>query len=110
MRSYRLLAPALMMMAAWTTAPAFAQDNSDYLVQIGDSVDVSVYGKPDLSGSFRVRGDGNIVLHILGPIPVHAPAKVLAATNLLSWILLNFAMCMCWARSRTRARMNISPA
>ena len=70
MRSYRLLAPALMMMAAWTTAPALAQDKSDYLVQVGDSVNVSVYGKPDLSGSFRVRGDGNIVLHILGPIPV----------------------------------------
>ena len=66
----RIIAPALMMAAAWTVQPAYAQGKADYLVQVGDSVDVSVYGKPDLSGSFKVRGDGNIVLHILGPIQV----------------------------------------
>lgn len=70
MPSYRLLAPALMALAAFAFQPAFAQNKSDYLVAVGDQVEVSVYGKPELSGSFRVRGDGTIVLHLLGPIPV----------------------------------------
>ena len=70
MQLHRFVAPALMAVAALIVSPALAQDKSDYLVAVGDQVNVSVYGKPELSGSFRVRADGTIVLHLLGPVSV----------------------------------------
>jgi protein involved in polysaccharide export with SLBB domain len=35
----------------------------------GDTVAVSVYSRPDLSGDFTVRPDGTISMHIVGSIP-----------------------------------------
>ncbi|WP_353471275.1 polysaccharide biosynthesis/export family protein [Salipiger sp. H15] len=65
------LAPVLALLAGLTLAvgPARAE-SQDYLVGVGDRLTVSVYGKPEMSGTFQVRADGDIALHLLGPIEV----------------------------------------
>ncbi|WP_226624664.1 polysaccharide biosynthesis/export family protein [Alloyangia pacifica] len=41
-----------------------------YHVDVGDRLAISVYGKPELSGNFQVRADGQIAMHLLGQIQV----------------------------------------
>ena len=68
MSAFRILALLWVTFITCIALPATAQDASDYQVQIGDKLSVSVYGKPELSGTFRVRADGAVVMHLLGEI------------------------------------------
>ncbi|MCA0995926.1 polysaccharide biosynthesis/export family protein [Alloyangia pacifica] len=65
------LTSALILAAALISAgsPA-AAEAEDYKVDVGDRLTISVYGKPELSGTFQVRADGNVALHLLGPVTV----------------------------------------
>ncbi len=65
----RVTALLWLIFASLFAMPVFAQGLPDYEVQVGDKLTVSVYGKPEISGTFSVRADGNIVLHLLGEIP-----------------------------------------
>jgi len=40
----------------------------EYTLAPGDTVEVSVFARPDLSRNYRVRVDGTISLHLVGPI------------------------------------------
>ncbi|NDV48037.1 MULTISPECIES: polysaccharide biosynthesis/export family protein [unclassified Salipiger] len=60
---------ALALALAVTGGPAKA-DTPDYHVDVGDRLTISVYGKPEMSGNFQVRADGQIAMHLLGPIDV----------------------------------------
>ena len=60
---------ALALALALTGGPAKA-DTPDYHVDVGDRLTISVYGKPEMSGNFQVRADGQIAMHLLGPIDV----------------------------------------
>lgn len=68
MSAFRILALVWVTLITAAAHPAFAQGAGDYQVEIGDKLSVSVYGKEELSGIFRVRGDGAIVMHLLGEI------------------------------------------
>lgn len=68
MSVFRILAVLWVTFITCVALPAAAQDSGDYLVQVGDKLSVSVYGKPELSGTFRVRADGAVVMHLLGEI------------------------------------------
>src|SRR5262249_46273270 len=43
--------------------------DSNYKIGVGDTVTVTVYKNPDLSGEFPVAHDGTINLPLAGPIP-----------------------------------------
>lgn len=60
----------LSLLAIFSSVAAQAQADADYTVGVGDRLAVSIYGKPELSGTFEVRADGQVVLHLLGGIPV----------------------------------------
>ena len=60
---------ALALALAVTGGQAKA-DTPDYHVDVGDRLTISVYGKPEMSGNFQVRADGQIAMHLLGPIDV----------------------------------------
>jgi len=47
---------------------AFAQDRASYVLGSDDIVRIQVWQRPDLSGSFRVDTDGNIVLPLVGAV------------------------------------------
>lgn len=55
-------------------APAHTQDArlpgaADPALAPGDEIDLSVFARPELSRSYRVRADGTVSLHIVGPVP-----------------------------------------
>ncbi|HJQ99088.1 MAG TPA: polysaccharide biosynthesis/export family protein, partial [Candidatus Polarisedimenticolaceae bacterium] len=50
--------------------PAAATATAEYAVGVGDVLNVSVYGNPDLSGEFPVSPDGTIAVPLVGPLPV----------------------------------------
>lgn len=60
----------LSLLAICSAVAVHAQADADYTVGVGDRLAVSIYGKPELSGTFEVRADGQVVLHLLGGIPV----------------------------------------
>ena len=61
------VACAAVLAAASLAAPAVAEP---YRVVPGDTVGLSIYGQPDLSGPHRVREDGALALHLIGVVPV----------------------------------------
>lgn len=52
-------------------APAKASDNSswNYLLGPGDSVNVFVWGNPEVSGSFPIRPDGKMTMNLVEDLP-----------------------------------------
>ena len=50
----------------------------DYVIGPGDSIDVFVWGYPELSGSFPVRPDGKITTRLVEDIPAsgHTPSEL----------------------------------
>ena len=64
-----LRAVIVMLFSVHLASMSHAQTGIDYTVGIGDRLSVSIYGKPELSGTFEVRADGQVVLHLLGGIP-----------------------------------------
>jgi len=52
-------------------APAKAYDNSswNYLLGPGDSVNVFVWGNPEVSGSFPIRPDGKMTMNLVEDLP-----------------------------------------
>ncbi|MEW5853883.1 MAG: polysaccharide biosynthesis/export family protein [Myxococcota bacterium] len=66
---------------ATTTAeerPATALPAADTL-DVGDVIEVKVYGEPDLSGSHKVRSDGTVGLPLVGLVNVRGMTPELAA-------------------------------
>jgi polysaccharide export outer membrane protein len=59
---------------------AFAQSN--YALMPGDLVQVSVFQEKDLSGSFRVSGDGMINMPLVGVVKVAGSGEAAAAATL----------------------------
>ena len=39
---------------------------SDYVIQLGDVIDIKIFGHPELNGKMRVRPDGKISLQLMG--------------------------------------------
>ena len=60
------MAPAATTPAA--TAPTAAAQEGEYRLGPGDSVQVAVFGQPDLTGKYDVDANGNLVLPLAGPI------------------------------------------
>lgn len=56
---------ALVFCLAWSTV--WAQDGA-ITIAPGDTVEISVLGRPDLDGRFQVRSDGFLSVHLLGSI------------------------------------------
>lgn len=59
--------------SAWAQAPAPAKvsaPKAEYTLGAGDKVEVTVFGHPDLSGTFDVDGTGLISLPLIGQLPV----------------------------------------
>lgn len=52
--------------------PANLHASNDYVVGLGDILDITVYDNPDLSTTVRVGGDGTIIMPLLGQITVAA--------------------------------------
>jgi polysaccharide export outer membrane protein len=52
-------------------APAKASDNSgwNYLLGPGDSVNVFVWGNPEVSGAFPIRPDGKMTMNLVEDLP-----------------------------------------
>ncbi|MCA0941237.1 polysaccharide biosynthesis/export family protein [Salipiger pacificus] len=59
-----------LALALSLTGGAAKADTPDYHVDVGDRLTISIYGKPEMSGNFQVRADGQIAMHLLGPIDV----------------------------------------
>ena len=57
--------------ALYPPAPAKADGASDwyYLLGPGDSVDVFVWGNPEVSGSFTIRPDGRLTMNLAEDLP-----------------------------------------
>ena len=49
-------------------AVATTSASTDYQLGSGDKVQVTVYGEPDLSGSFAVNGQGTVSLPLIGDV------------------------------------------
>lgn len=49
---------------------AFAETTQPYTLGAGDSIEVKVGGEPDLSGVFRISGEGTIIYPLLGAVEV----------------------------------------
>jgi polysaccharide biosynthesis/export protein len=62
---------------------AAAQIAADYVVGAQDSLKVSVFGEPDLSGSFKVDSDGTIAYPFLGRVVVRGKS-LLEISDMLS--------------------------
>jgi len=81
-KSVKTLAAALVglgasLLAACASAPAMGGSIepapggiTGYRLGAGDEIKVTVYGEPDLSGSFLVDGEGRIAMSLIGPTPV----------------------------------------
>lgn len=82
MKSVKTLAAALIglgasLLAACASTPAMGgpveqapAGITGYRLGAGDEIKVTVYGEPDLSGSFVVDGEGRIAMSLIGQTPV----------------------------------------
>lgn len=64
--THRIIVSGIKLIFAFLAVPALAED---YPIRAGDTLDLSVFARPDLSRTYRVRSDGTISLHIVGTIP-----------------------------------------
>lgn len=71
-RLVRFLSVALALLAFAAPACLHAQDARDYLLGAEDVIQIQVWQRPDLSGSYTVDSRGNIRLPLLGEITVRS--------------------------------------
>jgi polysaccharide export outer membrane protein len=64
----RLVMICLVLVAL--PAAAWSQDQTAYRLGPDDAIQVQVWQRPDLSGTYVVDGEGNITLPLLGAVPV----------------------------------------
>jgi polysaccharide export outer membrane protein len=77
MKRYLLPLMLVSMLAACSNAPVYppapakSTDTSDwmYLLGPGDSVNVFVWGNPEVSGSFPIRPDGKMTMNLVEDLP-----------------------------------------
>lgn len=62
----RLVVALLCIVAALAATPSSAQDA--YALSVGDQLRVTVFGEQDLSGQFRVDGQGTIPMGLIGTV------------------------------------------
>lgn len=60
----------LLALAQSGAATPASSRNADYRVGSGDLLDIRVFDAPDLSGEFRISGDGTVSLPLVGPMAV----------------------------------------
>ncbi len=65
-----LITPLLFLLLTAPTHAGGPTDLGTYNISAGDRVTVTVFGQPDLSGDFAVDGAGQILLPLLGLVPV----------------------------------------
>lgn len=63
-----VLAPVGGWLGVPSVASAQAQDLREYTLAAGDTVDIAVFGQPDLSRSEIIRPDGRITLPLVGDV------------------------------------------
>ena len=71
-----------LILALGLAAAAGAQDRSNYKLGSDDMVQIQVWQRPDLSGTFLVDTDGNVVLPILGEVRAEGLTPELLAAEL----------------------------
>lgn len=49
--------------------PGAAPQAAEYRLGAGDRLQVTVFGQPDLSGTFEIGGEGTVALPLLGAVP-----------------------------------------
>jgi polysaccharide export outer membrane protein len=76
---------ALLFTASAGAGGAWAQSN--YKLMPGDLVEVSVFQEKDLSGSFRVSGDGMINMPLIGAVRIGGAGETTAAATLRAKLL-----------------------
>ena len=87
---HRFLAFLILLLSGALSASLAAQDEG-YRLSAGDSVDVRVFGRPDLSGIFRLRETGDLTFPLLGSVPA-AGLTVAALETTLSKRLVTAAV------------------
>jgi polysaccharide export outer membrane protein len=63
---------ALVMLFALMVLTVTARAQTIYVIDSGDTVRVTVFGEPDLSGDFKVDATGRLNLALIGPIDVRS--------------------------------------
>ncbi|MEQ9345250.1 MAG: polysaccharide biosynthesis/export family protein [Thalassospira sp.] len=69
-RSSRLLVATLAVLFVLMVWPGHLIAQTIYAIDSGDTVRVTVFGEPDLSGEFTVDAQGRLNLALIGPVPV----------------------------------------
>ncbi|MDB6071569.1 MAG: polysaccharide export protein [Verrucomicrobiales bacterium] len=78
------LVAGLLLCAAATPPPVWAQDNAGVRIASGDTVDIRVFRHDDIGGKFTVGSDGTVILQFVGSVslsgmtPEQATQKVTA--------------------------------
>jgi len=71
LRLVAILAAAVLVPAMWAVSPSIAQPSpaqEAYILGPGDTLDIVVYGEPDLSRTVTVKPDGAVSLALLGEV------------------------------------------
>ncbi|MDD3182633.1 MAG: polysaccharide export protein [Alphaproteobacteria bacterium] len=64
------LSPAYQQQSPSTVVPSIsASGSSDYVLDVGDKIRLTVYGEADLSGEYEVSSTGVVSLPLIGTIP-----------------------------------------
>lgn len=63
------LAMAGTILSATPVLAQSAAGSTDYVLDTGDKLKVTVYGEEDLSGEFAIDGAGNVMLPMVGQLP-----------------------------------------
>lgn len=61
--------PPAEVAPAKSAAATAAEPFSDYRLSVGDTLSVTVFGRPDLGGQFHVGGDGAVRMPLVGSMP-----------------------------------------
>lgn len=58
---------------AFVTASAFASDDGAAVYHLGadDEIKIIIFGEDDLSGDYKVSGDGSVSMPLIGEVPVN---------------------------------------
>ena len=73
--------------------PDMAESNGEYNLGAGDKVKITIFGEPDLSGDFKLGGDGTISMPLIGVVSLNGlglrQAEALIETRLKDGYLKN---------------------
>jgi len=73
---------ALRFPAAGAAGPARASDTKEYVIGVGDKLDITVFGHEDLTRTVEVRADGTVNLPLVGDVVVEGKGASAVANDL----------------------------